>query len=406
MEQPWKRTLWILYGANVVTATGMMAMVPFLTFFVEDLGIEDSAERNRWAGVLVGAAPIAAALMGPIWGGISDRFGRKIMVLRALAAIVIFVGLMGLTHSLWTLLALRLLQGVFSGYVPTSITFASVLAPDSHQGRIAGLLQSSMPAGMVGGYLLGGLLSQAGNIRWIFPICSVLAAISFVVVLLFTHEPRRETQVDPSRGVGALVRGLAKDIGFVLRIPPLMALLGAVVIVRAFVSTVDPSYARFVLEVGGDKTFAGIVMSVQAGMVLIAMPIWGRIGDRLGARRTFMASALGVAVSYAAQAQATTPMELLLLRAAAGTCLAGVFPAAYSLAGRVTPPGGRGAAMGVVFMAVALAHAVGSSIGGGLLNLFGFRRLFLVIAIVVASLSVTGFVAGRRAAARRSRAAS
>ena len=107
----WRRTLWVLFFANVATATGMMAMVPFLTFFVEERGIEDPELRNLWSGIIVGAAPVIAALMGPVWGAISDRFGRKIMVLRALGAIVVFVGLMGIAPNIWVLLLLRVLLG-------------------------------------------------------------------------------------------------------------------------------------------------------------------------------------------------------------------------------------------------------------------------------------------------------
>ncbi|MEE9393342.1 MAG: MFS transporter [Planctomycetota bacterium] len=391
----WEKTVRVLFFANLTTATGMMAMVPFLTFFVEELGIHEPHLRNLWAGVLVGAAPIVAALLGPIWGGLSDRFGRKVMVLRAMGAIVIFVGLMSFATSVWTMLALRVMQGAFSGYIPTSITFASVIAPQTVQGQVAARLQSAMPAGMVGGYLLGGFLSEAGLIRWIFPICSVLSGVAFFAVLFFTKEPE-DGALSAARGPVEIMRGIWNNAIFVLHLPNLMKLLMALIIVRFLVSTVDPSYARFVVELGGDKQFAGIVMSVQALMVLIMMPIWGRFSDREGPSRTFVLSALGVAVAYGLQGLATSPWQLLFLRAMAGAFLSGVFPAGFAMAGRESPRDKRGAAMGIVFMAFAMAHALGSVSGGYLLNLAGFRQLFFVIAVVVGLLSLTGFYFRRR----------
>ena len=64
-------------------------------------------------GVIVAAAPLPAAFMGPIWGSLGDRIGRKPMMVRANLAIAVFVGCMGLVGGPWQLVALRLGQGVF-----------------------------------------------------------------------------------------------------------------------------------------------------------------------------------------------------------------------------------------------------------------------------------------------------
>lgn len=390
-DPQWRRTLWVLFFANVATATGMMAMVPFLTFFVEELGVEDPSLRNLWSGIIVGAAPVVAALMGPVWGAISDRVGRKIMVLRALGAIMIFVGLMGVVTDIWVLLLLRVLQGFFSGYIPTSITFVSVMAPEEEQGRIASRIQSAMPAGMVGGFLIGGFLSELGYIRWIFPLCAFLAALSFVAVAVMTKEPVvvRETPGRPRPSILKATRD-------VIALPVLMTLLSAVCLVRLLVSTVDPVYARYVLELGGDKRIAGFVMSAQAVCAVIAMPRWGRLTDRIGPSLVFVLSGAGVAAAFLAQGLAQDVPQVFVARCCAGLFLAGVFPAAYVLAGREAPQDRRGAAMGVVFMAMALSHAIGSMIGGTMLNLVGFRGLFAIIAGVVFALSGTGLFIRRR----------
>ena len=93
------------------------------------LVVEDDAAIKVWTGLIVGAAPFVAAFMSPIWGALGDRVGRKLMVMRALAAIGLFVGAMGFAQSPWQLLVLRVMQGVFSGFIPPSITLVSVGAP-------------------------------------------------------------------------------------------------------------------------------------------------------------------------------------------------------------------------------------------------------------------------------------
>lgn len=376
----WQKNLRILWFANWVTAVGMMAMVPFLTYFVEEIGIKDPESRNRWAGVLVGAAPIVAALMGPLWGGIGDRYGRRRMVLRALLAIVVFVGLMGFVRDPWTMLVLRILQGAFSGYVPPSITMISVQAPNDKQTYVAGKIQSTIPAGAVGGYILGGVLAHMGSIRLIFPVCSALALVGFLVALTSTEEQALETAKDGAVGRKSVFAKIGADYRYVLAMPTLVKLLIGLTVVRCSLSTADPNFAHFVEELGGDEFTAGLTMSLQSLLLLIMMPRWGRFSDEGSPALTLAICSVGTAVAFYGQALAGAVWQVIALRALTGFFLAGIFPAGYGLAARSTPPERRGSAIGVVFMALALSHALGSIVGGELLNLLGFRPLLATIA--------------------------
>ena len=157
----WRHTYWVVFVSNLITAVGMMSFLPFFPAILQDLGVVDPDARAAWSGVCFGAAPLAAAFMGPIWGSIGDRFGRKLMLVRALLAIAVFVGAMGLATSPWHLLFLRLGQGVFSGFVPPSITLVSVASPREIQGRVTGSLQAALPIGMILGPLAGNFIQAA-----------------------------------------------------------------------------------------------------------------------------------------------------------------------------------------------------------------------------------------------------
>ena len=74
---------------------GMMAFLPTLPFYLEErFGIDDPAALRAWTGAIFGAAPLSAAIAGPMWGALGDRYGRKPMALRALLGISLVTGLM------------------------------------------------------------------------------------------------------------------------------------------------------------------------------------------------------------------------------------------------------------------------------------------------------------------------
>lgn len=394
----WRRTLQAIWFSNFVTCTGLMAVIPYLTYFVEDLGVTDPVRRNVWAGILVGAAPIPAALLGPFWGGLGDRFGRKAMVIRALLAVVVFVGLIGFAQNVYQVLILRILQGCFAGFMPASITLVSLLAPASEQGRVSGVLQSSHPAGAAAGFVLGGLVSSLLETRWIFPICSALTLCGLLAVLAFTREVHGDRKAAPG-SAATVLKSILRDGRTVMRNRRLTRLLAGVIVVRGAISTVDPQYARWVESLGGEEIAAGTVMGLSALSLLIFMPYWGRLSDRKDPSTVFALCSVGSAASLAAESVAPSLPVLAILHASTGAFLAGVFPAAYAMAGREIARENRGSAMGVVFMGLALSHALGATFGGKAVTVLGFPTLFVSIASVTAVVGIVTQLTRSRVAA-------
>ncbi|MBC8451204.1 MAG: MFS transporter, partial [Planctomycetes bacterium] len=187
-ERAASRTYVVVWIANFLAALGMMAFLPFFPSYLRGLGV---AEENLsiWAGLCVGAAPLGAALMGPIWGALGDRFGRKPMVLRALVGLVVFVGLMALARTPAQLLALRVGQGIFSGFLPPSVTMVTLSFPAGRSGRIAGGLQAAMASGAILGPLFGSLFRETFAPRYLFLATALLCALGALLVFLFTKEP-------------------------------------------------------------------------------------------------------------------------------------------------------------------------------------------------------------------------
>ena len=80
----WKKNLYVISFAQMIFVTGMAFVIPFLPFYVRELGISNIEQAARWSGWLMGAPALAMIIVSPIWGSLADRVGRKPMIERCL----------------------------------------------------------------------------------------------------------------------------------------------------------------------------------------------------------------------------------------------------------------------------------------------------------------------------------
>ncbi len=397
--QTWERTYWIVFGANLVTAVGMMSFLPFFPTFLEELGVHERAELATWTGLVFGAAPLAAAVMGPVWGSLGDRFGRKLMVLRALLAISLFVGAMGFVRSPWQLFVLRLGQGVFSGFIPPSITLVSIAAPRAHQGRVAGTLQASLAVGSIVGPIAGAFLQQAFGIRSVFFFVACASASAALGIALFAHEDASLRETLEEWSPSTLLTGVLHDLRELFanrRVRAALLLLFLVQLgvgatnpllelhVRDLIAPSAPAHASAALQAAAAPAEAarhlpsltGLLFTVLAVATLVATPWWGRHGDRVGHGRSLGRAASTAAAGLLLHALAPTYAVLLAARVVLGFGASGANAAAFATAAVETRAERRGSAIGSMFSARALAISLGSMSGGALASLFGIEALF------------------------------
>ncbi len=112
-----------------------------MALFVEELGIKGPAVPF-YAGIAVASSSLTSALMAPIWGSLADRYGRKPMMLRASIAMTMTMGGIAFVPSVFWLLLLRLLNGVFSGFVPNSTALIASQVPKNQSGYALGTLST------------------------------------------------------------------------------------------------------------------------------------------------------------------------------------------------------------------------------------------------------------------------
>ncbi|MEM1447734.1 MAG: MFS transporter [Planctomycetota bacterium] len=431
MGSHWKRTYWVVWTANLITSIGMMSFLPFFPSLLEEMGVEGEAAVARWAGVCFAAAPLTATFSAPLWGAIGDRFGRKAMVCRAMLAIAVFVGGMGFVTAPWQLLAMRFMQGMFSGFIPPSITLVSVSAPADRQGRIAGNLATALAIGGLCGPLLGGFLAAfLGSYQAVFFVVGSLAFGAALLVWFGASEDsskRRTTDASDRKSLRSVLRTSFSDLGEVLSSPTLRRTAFVVFALQFGLGAVNPTLELYVRDMFAGvrlegsiweplTAFAGddglglrqrsIALATSLGFVvmavanLVSLPLWGRYGDSIGFPRALMHCAVLSLLAIFVQAAAPLFLVLLAGRLLMGVGMAGIGPLAFGLAAGEASADRRGGAFGAVFSARTFAVATGGMVGGALYEPLGGQGVMLLSAALL-----LGTILAFRGAARAPSAA-
>lgn len=116
----WKRNLIVAWLGCFLTGAAFSLVMPFLPLYVEQLGVTGHSALNMWSGIVFSITFLFSAIASPFWGGLADRKGRKLMLLRSALGMGIVMVLMGLAQNIWQFLILRALLGLLGGFVPNA----------------------------------------------------------------------------------------------------------------------------------------------------------------------------------------------------------------------------------------------------------------------------------------------
>src|SRR5688500_8836319 len=164
--------------------------MPFLPFFIRELGVTDVGEIALWTGAILGVTPALTALLSPFWGRLADRYGRKIMVLRSLASCAIVMALMAFVSSPLHVFGLRAALGLFTGYGGLALSMAAESAPRERMASAIGTVQTAQRLGPAVGPVMGGILAEAVGLRRAFLVTAGFYAAALVLVAAAYTEER------------------------------------------------------------------------------------------------------------------------------------------------------------------------------------------------------------------------
>ena len=355
-----------IFLAYLVYYGAIGASFPYLPVFYHDLGL-----TLQEIGLLTAIQAGTQLVLGPIWGGLVDRFPRTRLTL-PLAAVVASAGALDLfaaTDFLAVLAGSMLLYAGLAGIGPTlDARTLETLGPGGRNRY--GQVRAFGSLAFVLSTLLVGLLLAARGSRSLFWIY-VPALLATVVV---TSTIRRRGS---NRSV-SLFRGASE----ILSAPGMLLLFGGFTVVWTALTAANAFYSIQVVALGGDTSLVGVAWAFGASVEVPLMYAFPRLGVRFGTERLLVLGSVAFALRAFLAAMAVGPFGLVIIAPLEGIAFACVFVGGVTvLAARVRPSLG-GTAQGLFSASAGLATIIGSVAGGEIAGAFGIAGLFTACGVL------------------------
>jgi len=406
---PKASALAVLFAVVFINLVGFGLVVPLLPFFAQSLNAEP------WQITLMFSAySLGQFFAEPFWGRLSDRIGRKPVLMITVGANAVGYLALAFVPNIWLAIAVRLFTGLGAGNISTVQGYvADVTPPEQRAGRM-GLIGAAFGLGFIVGPGLGGLLTQPqlGQIGYQLPIFTAagLAALAALGVLIFLRESR--VRADPAAPRPAFLSGLrdarANPVVSRVLLVSLVYMAGFSAMESVFGLWAEDRYSWGAREVGLSFMIVGIVSTLNQGFLA------GRLARRFGEARVLATGMLLFGASLIAQVAAPTawfPAVSLDLGAftlpivqgwiipivmAVGACgMSLAMPNISAMISRSTPPDRQGAMLGLNMASGSIARIFGPMAAGALFSTLGHDWPFLVGAALTVPAAIMAINAGR-----------
>ena len=361
---------------------------------VRGLGVQEQYLAT-WVGNMMLGFYLVSLVMNPIWGGIADHYGRKIMILRASLGMGLCMTLVPFAPTPLTFACLIMLVGLFNGSTAAMMTLIVANTPPNRIGSALSIAQTGSMVGQTSGPVAGTLLAAfLPHLHWLFWVSGGLLLTAGALVAIFVREVK---QLAPGRyrlqWIGPLRELLAVPrIGALYMLAFLFSTMwnGNLTIMSIYVLELLPS------EAAGTGTEAFWVGAAAMGLSvsgLVAMPLWGRVLDRRDPARVLVFATAAAAVTHLPLIVLQTPLQLVLARVAFGLTAAAMLPAIVRLLKEHAPAGMDARAISYAsscqYMAMGLAPFCAGLIGPAL-GLRAYFAMTVTLTVVVLVLWLRG----------------
>ncbi len=358
----------ILFGVVLLDLIGFGIVIPILPFLSPQLG----ATKMDIAYIVVTYAA-GAGLSGPAWGRLSDRVGRKPVIMTCLAGAALSYVMLGLATELWMIYAARAFAGLTAGNLGVASAMMADITPPESRARGMGLIGAAFGLGLVLGPMLGGLLS-GGDGSFTLPclFAGIMSVLAIVAAALFlpeslTAERRAAERVHRQRGDR-------------LSLYRMLAVTGnRLVLVQFVLHTTCVSSVTYLFPLwmgdflGWGAREVGIVFGVQGAiMVVVQGGLMGLLVRSVGELRLLClcvaAFFTGMVSAVFADTMAAMIGSMYLAMTGATLCM----PLLNTLVSHRTPLEYRGRMLGTTSSAAAWGRVIGPLLAGANLGAFGY----------------------------------
>lgn len=356
-----------LYASRML---GLFMVLPVLALYIDDyLG-----SSPLWLGLIIGAYGLTQAALQIPLGLLSDRIGRRPVIVGGLLLFLLGSVVAALADSVWGLLCGRLLQG--SGAIAsTTMALVSDLTSDENRAKAMAAIGGSIGLSFMLAMVVGPLLAANGGMAMIFWVTALLAALGLVLFLTAVPVPLRSTANREVRPDLSQLKSVLVDANLARLNVGIFTL--HLLLMAAFV--VIPALLVEQLGIAASHLW-WVYIALLGGGFVVMVPLL-IIGEKLAKHRTVMLlaiAALGLALLGLNQTALLWPVLLLLLLFFAGfNLLEAMLPSWLS---KACPAGYRGTAMGVYSSCQFLGAFCGGLLGGWSLQYYGSQTLFVLLA--------------------------
>jgi DHA1 family multidrug resistance protein-like MFS transporter len=358
--ETWRRNQVAVTAASFVGFTGFTMVMPFLASYIQQLGVTDIGDIALWTGLTLGVTPALSAIFAPLWGRVADRFGNKVLLLRALASSVVVMGLMAQAAQPWHLFALRAVQGLVAGYGPLTVSMVAMSAPPERMARAIGTVQTAQRIGPAVGPVVGGVLAAAVGLRNAFLVSAAVYLAALMMVAFMYTEPQRAVRKSGESGRVSFGTVLAFE-NFIL----LMAVIFSL-------QVVDRSFGPVLLLHVAELGYATRDAAVLVGVLFSALAVCAAGGNQLAAallkrsttRAVIAGSLLVAAGALALFAVVQSAWLMILVIAVFGAAIGTASTTTFTAAGSVVPREAHGVGFGFLSSASLIGSAISPMLSG------------------------------------------
>ena len=358
--------LFIIFVTVFIDLVGFGIVIPVLPYYVES---EKFRATPREVGLLFASYSVMQLIFSPVLGRLSDKYGRRPVLLLSMAGTGFGFLIMGAADALWMLFAGRILDGITGGNISTAQAYVADVTTPENRARGMGLFGAAFGLGFIFGPAIGGVLSRWGITAPFY----FAAALAFAnAVLLYFLLPETVTRDHPARQSSAAPRRrsqLLSKLG-----DPLLGVVLFIyflfVVAFSIMTTVFPLYTKY--RFGYDPLHNGYLFAYIGTLsALIQGLLIGPLVQRFGEVPLVVAGALVLAASLLAlpfvgpAGGGLAALLALLALFSVGNSFA--TPSLTSLASKSVSAAEQGGAMGLTQSIASLARAVGPVLGGFLI---------------------------------------
>ncbi|WP_281164735.1 MFS transporter [Liquorilactobacillus sicerae] len=376
-SRQWRQSFFILWFGCFITSLGYSMTMPFISLYIDSLGKFNNWQLNTYSGLAFAITFLSQAIVSPFWGKLADLRGRKLMCLRASGVMALTIFFTGLAQNVLTIIILRFLQGVFSGYINNATALMAGETPHQHSGQIMGNLMTASVTGTLLGPLFGGVMAGAWGYRMPFFITGLLMGVVFGLTYLFVKEhfvPIPAKKLKPMKEI--FHRLTNKKLIIVMFLTTLL--------VQSSLMSISPIISLLVRQLmhhqGNVSLVSGIIAAMPGfGTLLVASRI-GHLMDEIGAQKVLLSGLLISMIVFVPMYFVQTTWQLGILRFLLGLSSAAMLPAVQTVLTVDVPQEAFGRIFSYNQSSQAIGGVLGPLLGSVISSAFSYQAVFLFTA--------------------------